>query len=161
MKRLRTYGAVFVVVLGIVSIAVGAVFIVQGLGTKQFIVNGLRAEKVTLGIEEGAAKNGEVVDTLDEAKIAAATLTQHLRDRYGTYADTKQGSPERETYVQGLTLLNSMNEAVMGLGTVTMVIVSGVLLILMGLATGTVGLAMVELARNVVRTKYLAQRSEG
>ncbi|MDP2931023.1 MAG: hypothetical protein Q8O05_00820 [Chloroflexota bacterium] len=149
MKRLRVYGAILVVLLSIISTVVGAVFVTQGLSTKQFIVDGLRAEKVTLGIEESAVKAGEIVDTEQEARVAAVTLTQHLRDRYGTYADTKQGSPERTTYVQGLTLLNSLNEVVMGFGTVTMVIVSGVLLITMGLATGTVGVAMVGLARRV------------
>ena len=149
MKRLRVYGAILVVVLSIVSITVGAVFVAQGLDTKQFIVDGLRSEKVTLGIEESVVKSGEVVDTLEEAKVAAATITQHLRDRYGTYADTKQGSPERATYLDGLTLVNSLNEAAMGFGMVTMIIVSGVLLIIMGLATGTVGLAMVQIARKV------------
>lgn len=104
---------------------------------------------MTLGIDESAVKIGEVVDTLEEAKVAAATIIQHVRDRYGTYADTKQGSPERATYLDGLTLINSLNEAAMGLGMVTVVMVSGVLLIIMGLATGTVGVAMVQLARRV------------
>ncbi len=149
MKRLRVYGAILVAVLSIISTVVGAVFVAQGLSTKQFIVDGLRSEKVTLGIEESAVKTGEIVDTEQEVKVAAATLTQHLRDRYGTYADTKQGSPERATYLDGLTLVNSLNVAAMGFGTVTMVIVSGILLIIMGLATGTVGLAMVQLARKV------------
>ena len=149
MRRLRIYGAIFVVVLSIVSIAVGGVFIAQGLATKQLVVDGLRSERVTLAIEESGALNGEIVDTLEEAQAAAETITQHLRERYGTYADTARGSEERVAYLDGLTLINSLNLAVMSFGIVTVVIVSGVLLIIMGLMTGTIGVAMIELARRV------------
>ncbi len=149
MRRLRVYGAIFVIVLSIVSIAVGGVFIAQGLATKQLVVDGLRSERVTLGIEESEALSGEMVDTPEEAQAAAETITQHLRERYGTYADTARGSAERVTYLDGLTLINSLNQAVMGFGMVTVVIVSGVLLTIMGLTTGTIGVAMIELARRV------------
>ncbi len=149
MGRLRIYGAIFVIVLSIVSIAVGGVFIAQGLTTKQLIVDGLRSERVTLAIEESEALSDEMVDTLEEAQVAAETITQHLRERYGTYADTARGSEERATYLDGLTLINSLNLAAMSFGMVTVIIVSGVLLIIMGLATGTIGVAMVELARRV------------
>ncbi len=149
MRRLPIYGAIFVIVLSIVSITVGGVFIAQGLAIKQLIVDGLRSERVTLAIEESEALNSEIVDTMEEAQTAAETITQHLRERYGTYADTAQGSEERATYLDGLTLLNSLNQTVMGFGMVTVVIVSGVLLIIMGLNTGIIGVAMVGLARRV------------
>ncbi len=149
MSRLRIYGAIFVIVLSIVSIVVGGVFIGQGVGTKQLIVDGLRSERVTLAIEESEALSSEIVDTMAEAQTAAETITQHLRERYGTYADTPRGSEERATYLDGLTLINSLNLAVVGFGMVTVVIVSGVLLVIMGLATGTIGVAMIELARRV------------
>ncbi len=115
MSRLRIYGAIFVIVLSIVSIVVGGVFIGQGVGTKQLIVDGLRSERVTLAIEESEALSSEIVDTMAEAQTAAETITQHLRERYGTYADTLRGSEERATYLDGLTLINSLNLAVVGL----------------------------------------------
>lgn len=145
MRRLRVYGAIFVILLSIISITVGTLFIAQGFTTKQSIFDGLRAEKVTLGIEDSALNIGAIVDTTEEAEAAAATITQHLRESYGSYADTTRGSEERATYLDGLTLVNSLNQAVIGFSVTTLIIVSGVMLIVMGLTTGTVGIAHVEL----------------
>ncbi len=137
------------VLMSVVSIGVGVVFIAQGLATKQIIIDGLRSERITLAIEDSEALSGEVVDTLEEAQAAAETITQHLRERYGTYADTARGSDERASYLDALTLINSLNQAVMGFGMVTVIIVSGVLLIITGFTGGTIGIAMIELARRV------------
>ncbi len=147
MGRIRRYGAIMVMLLSVVSVVVGIVFIVQGVAMRGIITEGLQAEKVTLGIEEDAVVGGEVIDTAGEAQVAANTLIEHLRERYGTYADTARGSPERATYLDGLTLLNSLNQAVMGFGLTTVVIVSGVLLVVIGFATGTTGVALSELAK--------------
>ena len=149
--RITKYLAVMVIVLAVVSLAMGIVFIVQGSSTQAKIAEGLRAEKVTLGLEEGNPGYivGNVVDTAAEAKAAQDILEEHLRDNYGTYGDTKRGSPERTTYLDGTTLRNSLNLAVMGFGVCTIATFSGVFMIIMGTALLGTGLTLRQLNSKV------------
>lgn len=142
MVRMSRYLAVVVLFLGVASLAIGVVFVEQGVAAKRMIVEGLDAEKVTLGIDENAASHGDVVDTAEEAQVAQNTLEEHLRDRYGTYGDTERGSPERATYLDGTTLRNSLNLAVMGFGVSTVVTITGIFMIITGIALGGTGLGI-------------------
>jgi len=131
-----------VLFLGIASIVLGATFIWNGLSYRAVITEQLRQEKVTLGIDPALVKLGEVVDTSEEALAAAGVLGQHLRDRYGTYAETKSGSPERATFLDGLTLQSSLNLAVLSFGVTTMLLGSGVSSVVTGLGLVGAGLAL-------------------
>jgi len=147
MVRMSRYLAVVVLFLGVASLAIGVVFVQQGVAAKGMIVEELDAEKVTLGIDENAASHGDVVDTAREAQVAQDILEEHLRDDYGTYGDTERGSPERATYLDGTILRNSLNLAIMGFGVSTIVTTSGVFMIITGIALGATGAAMLGLAR--------------
>ncbi len=145
MGRISRYLAIIVLLLGAASLAMGITFIFQGASVRAMIAEGLRAEKVTLGIEEGSGNPGNVIDTAQEAQVEQDTLEEHLRDSYGTYGDTKRGSDERATYLDGTILRNSLNLAVMGFGVTTIVTVSGIFMLIVGIALGGTGLVLYRL----------------
>ena len=150
MGRTSQYLLILVTLLGVVSLVIGTAFIVQGVATRGMIAEGLRAEKVTLGIEEASANPGNpgnVVDTAQEAQVAQDILEEHLRDDYGTYGDTERGSDERATYLDGTILRNSLNLAIMGFGVTTIATVSGVFMIIVGIVLGGIGLVIYRLSR--------------
>jgi len=139
---MRRFAALGVIVVGAVSLILGVVFIVQANTTSAEIRAGLQDEKVTLGLpvedDEGYV-NGNVVDTTAELESAQAILLEHMRDSYGTYGDTGRDSPERTSYLDGLTLMNSMYIATMGYGVSTVITAVGVFMIIVGIALGATG----------------------
>lgn len=144
------YLATIVILLGVVSLVLGTVFIVQGSSVQASISEELRTEKVTLGLptedQEGYIE-GNVADTAKEAQVAQDILEEHLRDSYGTYGDTERDSPERTSYLDGTTLRNSLNLGIMGFGVSTVIIVNGVFMIIVGIALGLAGLLFLRSAR--------------
>lgn len=142
MKRFLAFG---VVIVGVVSLVIGIVFIAQATATSAEIKAGLQDEDVTLGLpaegEDGYVE-GNVVDTTAELEAARSILLEHLRDSYGTYGDTGRDSPERTSYLDGLTLMNSMYIATMGYGVSTAITGMGVSLIIVGIALGTTGILL-------------------
>ena len=139
---MRRYLMSIVILLSIASLVLGTVFIVQGAAMSGKIKEGLRAEKVTLGLpgtDEKGYIERNVVDTTAELQAAQDILLEHMRDRYGTYGDTERESPERTLYLDGLTLMNSMYIATMGLGVSTVIIV--------GTSLGLTGIVLLRSAR--------------
>jgi len=144
MAAIVRYIWIMLLVLGVAGLALGIVFIVQGVATNGMIAEELRAEQVTSALpkegEDGYIE-GNVVDTAGEAQAAQDVLAEHLHDRYGTYGDTARGSSARDTYLDGTTLRNSLNIATLGFGVSTMAIGSGVAMVVMGV--GLVGTGIV------------------
>ncbi len=52
-----------------------------------------------------------MIDTTKETHVAQDTLGEPLRNNYRPYGDTERGSPERDTYLYGLSLVTSLNIA--------------------------------------------------
>ena len=63
----------------------------------------------------------------------------HSFDRYGRYTDMDRDDPNREAYIRGLTLRNSLNMAVMGFGVANLAIGTGAAIIVLGLGTLSLG----------------------
>lgn len=136
--------AIVILLVGVVSLVLGSVFIVQATGTSAEIKAGLVGENVTLGLptDENGSTNGNVVDTSAELEAAQEILLEHMRTNYGTYGDTGRDSPERTGYLDGLTLMNSMYIATMGYGVTTVILVIGVFMIIVGIALGATGFVL-------------------
>ena len=135
--------------IGVVGLVIGIVFIVQSVSVNAQLTEGLAVEKVTLSLPEEGEKGyfeGNVIDTAKEAKVAQDILEEHLRDDYGTYGDTGRGSDERTSYLDGTTLRNSLNMAVMGFGVAQIALASGVVMIVTGLALGGAGFGIYRLS---------------
>lgn len=155
MVRRTKYLAMIVVVLGIVSLVMGAAFIGLAVQKNNYVVSALRQQKVTLGLTKDQIANGEVVDNAQKAQIASDTLGQHLQSiAGGTYSDlmvaNKTGKydptdPKDLTYTQGLNMQNAFNLAVLSFGVIQETMATGAALIVIGIAVGATGLVLFRL----------------
>ena len=157
MGRIGRYLAIMVLLVGVVSIALGATFIYQAVEKENWMKEAMRLEQVTLGIqvEEGVVATGEIVDTAEEAQSAGDTLREHRRGIAATYDELLAGerydptNPEHLSYAQALNMENYLYLAVLGFGVTTVIVVTGVFMILMGFALGGTGVALLGLVRRI------------
>jgi len=145
--------AIIVILLGIVSLAMGVGFIYQGVTNSNLLAENMRIEEVNLGIEATAAEAGELVDTLDEAQTAADTVREHRQGIARTYEDLLAGerfdptNPSHLSYAQALNLENYLYLAVVGFGLTTVITISGIFMLVVAIALGATGAALFRLAR--------------
>ena len=157
MARVIRYLGVAVLLLGLVSLAMGSVFIFEGVKADSKVADNLRAEKVTLGIPETQIAKGDVVDSMKEAEKAAETLVEHRRAIAPTYGDALGGgrfdptNPSHLSYAQGMNLETSMSLAVLAFGVSTVMIASGAFMIVTGIALGGTGIALFGLTRRTTQ----------
>jgi hypothetical protein len=139
--------AIFVIVLGVVGVAIGGVFVGQGFAKDNLLKTAMQQEKITLGIPSDELAAGEVIDTAKEAEIAGDTVREHRHTIAPTYGDLLGGkqfdptNPEQLIYAQALNLENYLYLAVLGFGVTQIAMGAGAFMIIMGLAlvaTGTV-----------------------
>jgi hypothetical protein len=134
--------------IGVASIVIGAVFISQGVVKNNYLTTELRQEKITLGIPSDEVANGEVVDNAKEAQAAADIMQEHrdeIAPNYTALLDGKHFDPTNTTeleYAQAMNIENSLELVVLGFGVTQIVIVSGVFMILSGIAFNGIGVAL-------------------
>lgn len=148
MKSIRYLG-IAAMLVGVAGLVIGIVFIVQSVSVKAVVVEGLRAENVTTALPQEGEKGyflGNVIDTASEALAASEYLEGHLRESYGTYGDTERGSDDRATYLDGTTLRNSLNLAVLSFGVTTIALGAGIFMLVTGIALGGAGFGLYRLS---------------
>ncbi|MFC1864804.1 hypothetical protein ACFLYG_03145 [Chloroflexota bacterium] len=144
--------AIIVILMGMVGIVMGGVFIGLGVSRNNELKEAMRVEHIALGIEAAETKD-KVIDSLGEAKNAGDVIREHRRGIAPTYSDLLGGGrydpadPIQLTYAQALNLENYLYLAVVAFGLVQSVIANGFFMIVMGVALGGVGLALLGLAR--------------
>ncbi|MCL5987122.1 MAG: hypothetical protein M1371_11275 [Actinobacteria bacterium] len=137
---------IVLLIFGVIGLAIGTVFVVKGMTTNSLIAEKLRAEKITVGIPEELATNGNVVDSLSETQAAADVLNEHLKKIAPTYGDLLAGerfdptNPAQLSYAQGINLENAFRIATVAFGVSQIAIVSGAFVIIMGIALILIGL---------------------
>lgn len=148
--------AIGVLFLGAVAIALGGVFIGQGISKNNFMVQAMRTEQITLGVPSEETAEGEVIDSAKEAKVAADTVREHRHGIAPTYGDLLAGgrfdatNPTQLTYAQAMNLENYLYLAVLGFGVTQVVMASGAFMVIMGIALGGTGLVLYRLSRQAV-----------
>ena len=146
--------AILILLIGLVSIVIGAVFIGQGIAKNNYLVTAMRQEKITLGIPSDKIAEGEIIDNGEEAQIAGDTVREHRHTISPTYGDLLEGKsfnptdPKQLTYAQALNLENYLYLAVLGFGLTQVVIASGTFMVITGIAFGGTGLALLRLGRS-------------
>jgi hypothetical protein len=144
--------SVLVLIIGVISIIVGAIFIGQGVVKNNLLLTAMQQEKITLGIPSDKIAAGEVIDNAKEAQIAGDTVREHRHSIAPTYGDLlgdKQfdpTDPKQLTYAQALNLENYLYLAVLGFGVTQVVIASGVFMVLNGVALSGIGISLRRLA---------------
>ena len=135
------------IVIGAIGVIMGATFIIQGAGKYKYLQDNMRLEKITLYFIPDAPKD-EVVDSPNEALMAGDTIREHRRTIAPTYTELLGGkkynpnNPRQLSYAQALNLENYLYLAFVGFGITQIVIVSGIFMILMGVAVGGTGITL-------------------
>ena len=139
--------ATTLIVLGAIGVIMGATFIIQGAVKHEYLRDAMRQEKITLYFIPDAPKD-DVVDSPKEALMAGDTIREHRRTIAPTYTELLGGkkynptNPKQLSYAQALNLENYLYLAFVGFGITQIVIVSGIFMVLMGVAVGGTGITL-------------------
>jgi hypothetical protein len=148
MSTVTKYLWIMVLGMGVVALAMGAVFIVQGVTKADWMADAMRIEQVTLGLDETAVANGELVDSAAEAQAAGDTIREHRRSIAPTYNELlgegqfNSTNPEHLSYAQALNMENYLYLAVLGFGVTDMVIASGAFMFAMGIGLSATSIVL-------------------
>jgi len=74
-----------------------------------------------------------IIDTPAKVKLMANTLLAHLMADFVPYSSMTSTDPNRQTYLNGLSMVTALNEAQMGLGVSTIALGVGVFMLITGL----------------------------
>jgi len=137
MKTLKRYLWLGALALGIVFIAVGAMFMITGMDAKNMITNELVAQDISLGNDavEFGGTPGDLVNDAVTAEVEAKIIALHTDGKYGVYSSLERDDPHRDDIIKALALRNSLNMAVMGHGVANLAIGAGAIIVLMGAGT--------------------------
>lgn len=133
---------IVLLVLAVISLAFGAMFIYQGVNASDMLTKALVAEKVSYTADDAKGAIKGVIDTPEEAVVMSSILREHRLKNYGYYAELKRDDPKRDQILKAITMENSLNLAQLGFGLATVIIVTGVFMIVTGLALGMVAFAI-------------------
>ncbi len=145
--------AILILVLGLVGIAIGAVFVYQGIAKQSMIQTAMPQENVTYLLPKEEAEKGNVIDTASEAQKVADTVREHRHNIAPTYDALLAGgqydptNPKHLTYSQAINLENYLYLGVLALGLTQVVSASGVFMIVTGIAFGGTGIVLLRLAK--------------
>jgi len=129
---------IVLLIFAVISVAFGIAFIQQGFSKNAMISEALASEKVTYAAEDAQGAIAGVIDTSAEAMVMAEILKEHRTHNYGYYSELKRDDPAREQILKAITMENSLNLAQLSFGLVTVIIITGVFMIVVGLALGTI-----------------------
>jgi hypothetical protein len=121
--------AILVVVLGVVSLALGGFFVKLGFEKADLITQQMVAQEITYGGAGGDIVG--IIDTPQEAQVMADILQEHSKE-LGNYSQLARDDPNRQQILNALTMTNSLEMAVMGYGLTDVVKATGAFMILVG-----------------------------
>ena len=157
MSRLVRYLSIAVIALGIAGLAIGVAFIVEGKAKSDYLKEAMREEQITLGLTEEQIEQGNLVDTASEAQKAGDTIREHRRSIAPTYGDLlgegrfDPAIPAHVTYMQALNLETYLYFAVASFGLTTVVQVSGIFMLVTGIALTIIGVLVLRLRRPMLQ----------
>ena len=137
-----------VIILGIISLALGIVFVQQGFDREAWLVQTMTSEQIAL--PDGS---GTIVNNAALAEAAGDIVREHRHGIVPTYGDLLGGEhfnptdPMQLTYAQALNIENYLYLAVTAFGVFTVVKAAGAFMIVMGIALGITGYALWSLGR--------------
>ena len=114
-------------------IVVGILFIVMAADAKAQIKAELASEQVMTSAD--AAIPGVPVTDARTAQAQADVIKAHSHERLGLYSVMGRDDPNRQTYLNGVTLRNSLGLAVLAFGLSDLALGSGLVILILGLAT--------------------------
>ena len=143
--------AMLTLFLGLVGIAMGAVFVGLGVAKNNQLATAMQVEQVRLPLQEG--EEPSLIDSSAEAQAAGDLIREHRRGIAPSYQELlgegrfDPTNPQHLTYAQALNMENYLYLAVVGFGLVQSVMASGAFMIITGFALGATGLVLLRLTR--------------
>jgi hypothetical protein len=140
--------SIVVIIFGVISLVIGAVFIQQGFSKEAWLVQSLEQEQVVV-----PGSDGVVVNSANLAQEVANTLKEHRRNIAPTYSDLMgEGrfdptNPAHLSYAQAMNLENSLSLAITAFGVFTVLKAVGAFMVITGLALGVIGFVLRGIAR--------------
>jgi hypothetical protein len=157
MKSLKII-AVIVIILGLVGIGVGGTFLGLGFSKNHQVAETLREQKVTVGLEADSIAQGNVVDNLTEATVAAQVLGEHLKNIAPSYTDLLAGgrfdpaNTRHLSYAQGMNVQSYFFTSVIAFGLAQSVMANGLFMMAAGLALILGGFGFYKIANKLATT---------
>ena len=133
--------AVFVLLVGVVSVVMGGVFIFQGIDKGNLVVEAMCAEKVEYGGADGTIVG--IVDNTQEAQVIAGILREHRIENYGFYTQLERDDPNREGILKAMTMENALNLAQLGYGLSQVVWATGIFMVIIGITLGVGAISVI------------------
>jgi uncharacterized membrane protein len=147
--------SIAVMFLGAIVMIMGIVYIYQGTSKAILVRDVMRDEKVTYLLPREEVERGKVIDTAEEAQKVADTIKTHRHNIATTYDDLLKGgqydptNPQHVIYTQAINLENYLYMAVLAYGLTTVVLTSGVTLVIIGLCLVLIGLVLYRLGKSI------------
>jgi len=140
-----------IIMVGVISIAMGIAFFVQGFVKKDYMVSAMRLEQIKAGnIHIPNLPPDQLIDSEKTAQLAGDTIRSHRRKIAPSYVDLLGGkhfdptNPKDLIYAQALNMENYLYLAVLAFGLIDVVYASGGFMILTGIALGSTGIILLK-----------------
>jgi hypothetical protein len=154
-------------VLGVIFVVSGIYMVTSGLNTRSDIKDALTDERLNVPdpqvlltypgarAPEGVEVPEVLIDTADEADAQAQVIRTHVLEITDgqTYAEMDRDDPNRDTYLNALTLQSALHQAYISFEITRLVIGLGALVIVLGAGTIGLGVPLAYLATNPKRER--------
>ena len=151
--KFNQYLSISIMLLGVVALALGVVFVVEGIMKNNLIVTRMDVEKVALALNPDNPGTVTQINDIADAQAAADIIASHRRGIAPTYQDLLAGgrfdptNPTHLTYAQAMNLENYLYLAVTAFGLIQVTEAAGLFMIITGLALGGGGLVLFRMSR--------------
>lgn len=142
MATLRRSLWIGAVAFGLALLVVGVFFIKTALDARAEIRAGLLEEQITTS--KDAPIPGVLVQDAATAEAQAEAIKEHTLGKMGPYSkipsklESGAPNPDRQTYINGVTLRTALYLAAMGFGVAELALGAGAVFLMLGVATITV-----------------------
>ncbi|MGD0353530.1 MAG: hypothetical protein ABSB38_08600 [Dehalococcoidia bacterium] len=154
MNRIVKNLSILVLVFGVIALAMGIVFVYQGVSKQALLTGIMKQENVKLSaLGVTGDKANEIIDTAESAQIAGDTVRGHRHAIAPTYSDLLAGgkfdptNPKDVTYAQALNLENYLYVGALSFGVTTIATAVGGFMIVVALALGAIGVVLLKVAK--------------
>ena len=137
-------------VMGVLLLALGALFVLRGLAARAEITAALLEENATTPTVRtpdsdaaAAAPAPEPIRDARTARMRSDEIKQHTLTKAGPYQKIPSDHPDRQWFLNGLTIRNALNMAIMGYGVANMAVGVGVGFVVLGVGVLALGVPAV------------------
>ncbi len=153
MKFVRLFLVLGTLGLGAVLLASGVYMMVSGMHARSDVKDGITQENLVVAdphvlltypgahAPDGVEVPTVVIDTASEAEAQAQVIRTHVLGITDgkTYAEMDRDDPNRDTYLNALTLESALHQAQIGFETTRLVIGLGAIVVVLGAGTIVLG----------------------